>query len=303
MKKYKKILLISGLILTTGSTAMAQKTAAAKINDPADKPASGITVFHYVAEKQRHYSVSNCIPGSDVELYTNPGGGSVAATAIADEKGEAHFLIDAETPVAFAINHSRVNAQGIAGSGKVMPVTEPALIIDNLDAVKIGDEVQLSWKAGVLVGDKWAFTIQKSEDNNSFTDIATVDARSAKNLQGYAWTDKNADAKSVLFYRVEARSTDGNKAASAAAAVKITGKPVFAVQPTLFDNTIQVTVQADKLPATYTITDITGRMRLTNGVINAVGQKVTLSNLSSGTYALSVTNKDGKSSVQLIMKK
>jgi hypothetical protein len=302
MKQYKKLLLISGLILTAGTAAMAQKTAA-KIADPTSKPAAGVAVFHYVAEKQRHYSVSNCIPGSDVELYTNPGGGSVAASAIADEKGEAHFMIDAETPVAFAINHSRINAQGIAGSGKVMPVTKPALEIDNLDAVKIGDEVQLSWKAGVLVGDKWAFTIQKSEDNNSFTDIATVDARSVKNLQGYNWTDKNADAKNVLFYRVEARSTGGNKAASASVAVKITGKAVFAVQPTLFDNTVQVTVPADKLPATYTVTDITGRMRLTNGVLNAVGQKVTLSNLSSGTYALSVTNKDGKSSVQLIMKK
>ena len=302
MKKYKKIVLVSGFILTAGTAAMAQKTAAAKVNDPADKPASGVAVFHYVAEKQRHYTVSNCVPGSDVELYTNPGGGSVAASAIADENGVAHFSVDAGTPVAFAINHNRINAKGIAGSGKVMPVNEPVLEIDNLDAVKIGDEVQLSWKAGVLVGDKWAFTIQKSEDNASFTDIATVDARNAKNLQGYAWTDKNADAKTVLFYRVEARSTDGNKAASASAAVKVTGKAVFTVQPTLFDNTVQVTVPADKLPATYTVTDITGRMRLTSGVINAVVQKVTLSNLGSGTYAMAVTNKDGKRSVQMIMK-
>jgi hypothetical protein len=301
MKQYKKIMLISGFVLTATTAVVAQKTTAAKI-DPAEKPAQSVAVFHYVAEKQRHYTVSNCVPGSDVELYTDPGGGRVAASAIADAKGVAHFLIDAATPVAFAINHNRVSANGIAGSGKVMPVNEPALEIELVDAVKIGDEVQLGWKAGVLMGDKWAFVIQKSEDNTNFEDIATVDARSVKNLQGYAWTDKNAEAKTVLFYRVEARSNDGNRAASSSAAVKLSGKAVFTVQPTLFTNTVQVTVPADKLPATYTITDITGRLRLTGGVINAVGQKVTLSNLSSGTYAMSVTNKEGKHSVQLIMK-
>ncbi len=300
MKQYKKIMLIPVLIAVAGTAAMAQKASGVNIAAPADKPA--VAVFHYVAEKQRHYTVSNCVPGSDVELYTNPGGGSVAASAIADEKGEAHFLVDAATPVAFAINHNRINANGIAGSGKVMPVNEPVLEIDELDAVKIGDAVQLSWKAGVLISDKWAFVIQKSEDNSHFTDIATVDARSVKNLQGYAWTDKNADAGNVLFYRVEARSTDGNRVASSPAAVKLSGKAVFTVQPTLFDNTVQVTVPADKLPATYTVTDITGRIRLTSGVLNAVGQKVTLSNLSAGTYAMAVTNKDGKRSVQMIMK-
>jgi hypothetical protein len=300
MKQYKKLLLISGLMITAATGAKAQNTAA-KVKAAVADPTSGVAVFHYIAEKQRHYTVSNCVPGSDVDLYTNPSGGSVAATTIADKKGEAHFLIDAATPVAFAINHSRVNEQGIAGSGKVMPVKEPVLEIDNIDAVKIGDAVQLSWSAGVL-DDNWAFTIQKSEDNHIFTDVATVDARNVKNLAGYAWTDKNADAKSVLFYRVEARNTGGNKAASSAVAVKITGKQVFAVQPTMFSNTVQVTVPGNKLPATYSITDITGRIRLTSGVINAVGQKVTLSSLSPGTYTMSVTNKEGKNSVQLIFK-
>jgi hypothetical protein len=296
MKQYKKLLLLSGLIIT-GSVAMAQQPEAAK----AKKADKGVAVFHYVADNQRHYVVSNCVPGSDVDLYSSPQGGSVTASTIADEKGEAHFIIGADVPVAFAINHSRVNERGIAGNGKVMPVKEPKLVIDNMDAVKISDDVQLTWSAGVL-GDNWTFTIQKSEDNTVFTDIATVEARQVKNMQGYAWTDKEAEAKSVLFYRVEARNTTGNKAASAAVAVKVTGKQVFAVQPTLFTNSVQVTVPGDKLPATYIITDIAGRSKLASGVINAVGQNIRL-NLLPGTYAIQVTNKLGTSSSQLIFKK
>jgi hypothetical protein len=301
MKRYKKLLLLALPTVLCGTSAMAQEQAKTADCKKCTEAIPAVTVFHYIVAAERHYVVGNCVPGSDVFLYTTPSGGSVAAGAIADDKGEAHFIVGRNVPVAFAINHSRPNEQGIAGTGKVMPVKEAGLVIDNVDVTKINNEVQLNWTAGVTDGD-WAFTIQRSTDNILFTDIATVDARQVKTTQGYAWTDKDADAKSVLFYRVEARNTTGDKGASPAVAVKVSAKPVFAVQPTLFDNSVQVTVPADKLPATYTVTDITGRITITGGVINATGQNIRL-NLASGTYALRVTNKLGKSSVQLIVRK
>jgi hypothetical protein len=73
------------------------------------------------------------------------------------------------------------------------------------------------------------------------------------------------------------------------------------VQPTLFTSSVQVTVPGDKLPATYTITDIAGRTKFATGVVNSVGQNIRL-NLAAGTYAIVVTNKLGKTSSQLIFK-
>ncbi len=284
-------MLALGLLVTGVSFAQQDQNTTPKAN--------GVNVFHYVTNSQRHYVVSNCVPNSDVELYNSPDGGKLVASTVADAKGEAHFYINDDLPVAFAINHNRVNEFGVSGTGMVMPVDQPSVVIKDVDVAKTNDEVLLNWKGTVETKD-WVFVIQKSDDNIHFTDIASVDARTAGASLSYNWTDKMV-SNAAAFYRVEARNKVGNRAATDAEAISGTGKPQFAVQPTVFESVVQLTIAADKLPATYTITDVLGRTKYSTGVVNSPRQSIKLS-VPVGTYALSVTDNKARRSSQIIIR-
>ncbi len=302
MKRYKITLFAMALLCSGAGFAQERNQPTTKNCSNCGAVAPGVSVFHYVTNNQRHYVVGNCVPNSDVELYNSPDGGTLVASTIANAKGEAHFYIDNELPVAFAINHNRVNELGVAGTGMVMPVDQPGVVIRNTDVSRTTDEVLLNWNATVATGD-WVFVIQKSEDNIHFTDAATVAARSAGTAAAYSWTDKQAaDQPAVVYYRVEARNHAGNKAATDAAAVKGNGKALFAVQPTVFESVVQLSIAADKLPASYIITDVLGRNKYATGVVNSPRQNIRLT-LPTGTYALSVTDNKARRSSQIIIRK
>jgi hypothetical protein len=303
MKQYK--LSILAVVLMASGSAFGQSGEAAKTKDCTTCPSKdkAVGVFHYVANNERHYVVSNCVPNSDVELYDRPDGGKLVASTIADAKGEAHFYVENDLPVAFAINHNRVNELGVAGSGMVMPVSQPGIIINNTEVVKTAEEVLLNWNAAVAATD-WYFVIQKSTDNEHFVDAATINARGTGSAVAYTWTEKPiADQQSqTIYYRVEARNKAGNKAATEAAPVQGSGKAFFTAQPTVFEGNLQIAISADRLPAVYTVTDMLGRTKYATGIINVSRQGIRL-NLPTGTYAISLVDNKARRSTQLIMRK
>jgi hypothetical protein len=304
MKQNKKIFLAAAaLCLSLGAAAQQERKAvvAGGCETCGGGDKAGITVFSYIAAAQRHYVVYGSVPGSDVELYSAPSGGEIVAVVTADEKGEARFSISPETAVAFAINHNRVNDKGIAGNGHVTVLPPAAISLDNFEVNTVSYDAVLNWRAATLAGD-WVFVVQKSNDNINFTDVASVDARGGDGVQGYSYSCKKAEDIAVQYFRVEARERSGVKVTSDSKISKSSTKSFFTVQPSLFENSLQLTIARDKLPAGYVVTDAMGRTKYASGVVNNVRQSINLAVLS-GTYILRVTDRKGVSSSQMVIRK
>lgn len=303
MKINKKIT-ISALLVCVFATGYAQKQKKAAISAECQTCAAhqaGITVLNYVTNQQKQYVVTGCVPGSDVELYATPSGGWVVATETADEKGAAHFSVSPETPVAFALNHNRVSANGVAGNGHIIQIPQPALNLDGFELSNFAGDVVLRWKASITAGD-WAFVVQRSNDNVTFTDVAKLTAKESAGELLYDYTCPKEQG-AAQYYRIEARDISGARVALEAISAKNKVKAQFQVQPTVFSNTLQITMPQDKLPATYVISDLAGRAKYVTGRINVSRQSIQVALAAAGTYVLQVTDNKGLSSSQMIIKK
>jgi hypothetical protein len=303
MKQNKKIFLAAAaLCFCFGAAAQQErKVVVAAGCETCGGDKAGITVFNYITAEQRHYIVKGCVPGSDAELYSSPSGGELVAVVTADEKGEAHFRVSPETAVSFAINHNRVNDNGIAGNGHVTILPPAAFNLDNFEVNTVNYDVVLNWRAATLAGD-WVFVVQKSNDNINSADVASVDAREGDALQGYSYNCKKAADIAVQYFRLEAREKTGVKVTADAKLSKSSTKSFFSVQPALFENSLQLTVAPDKLPAGYVVTDAMGRTKYASGVVNNVRQTINLAVLP-GTYILRVTDRKGVSASQMVIRK
>src|SRR5882762_955070 len=112
----KKRISLFVLSMVLGTTLMAQQNIAAGKKSSCSScsaAGSGIFAFKYITDNKLNYKVTNCVPLSDIEMYSSPSGGTVVAYATADEQGEAVISLPEKVSVAFALNHYRVNEKGI----------------------------------------------------------------------------------------------------------------------------------------------------------------------------------------------
>lgn len=259
-----------------------------------------VNVLSYVVGNQHFLSVKGCVPGSDVELYSASSGGRRVNIKTADEKGSASFSFGAKPAVAFALNHNRLNEAGVAGNGQVKTIGDPELVVKEVDASAAGG-VRISWKAGVANSD-WTFIVQRSSDNRQFEDVGTVAPRLTNGtVTSYSLDDKEPGDASYLYYRVRARHISGEEVDCGEDLVKFGPKAFFTASPTVFNNSVQLVMDKDKLPATYMVTDMAGRIKFASGTVSSAKQAINLS-LQPGSYIISVTDKKGKASSQLLIR-
>jgi hypothetical protein len=259
-----------------------------------------VNVLSYVIENQHFLSVRGCVPGSDVELYSSSSGGERVNVKAADEKGTASFSFRSKPRVAFALNHNRLNAAGVAGNGQIQTIGAPELVVREMKASSSGG-VRITWKAGVASKD-WTFVVQRSRDNRQFEDVGTVAPHLTNGtVTSYSLDDKEPGDAPYMYYRVRARHTSGEEIVCGNDLVKFGPKAFFTASPTVFNNSVQLVMDSDKLPATYTVTDMAGRTKYASGTVKSAKQSITLS-LQPGSYIISVMDRKGRASSQVLIR-
>ena len=302
----KKRISLFVLSLLMGATLVAQyKTAANKSSgcSNCDQAASGIFAFKYITDNNLNYKVMACVPFSDIEMYSSPSGGSVVAYATADEKGEAVISFSEKTTVAFALNHSRVNENGISGKGQIFNLTRDAIldIESPLLNADNANSVTVSWKANSF-GNSWDFNVQKSVNGKTFVTVASMASGNSGAMRTY--TIKNAIPGSgggAVYYRVEAR----NKATGAViqTAVKDLSLPKAALfTTTVINNRVWIHFSNTvSYPATYSLTDVSG-VKVATGVLKSDNQVIDISSYQVKNYILSVTDSKNNFGSQILFK-
>jgi hypothetical protein len=301
----KKTISIFVLGIGLSTTLMAQQNMAANKNGDCrscNAAGSGIFAFKYITDNKLNYKVTNCIPFSDIEMYSSPSGGSVVAYATADEKGEAVISLPEKTKVAFALNHYRVNEKGVAGKGQVYTTGNPVLDIESpvLNAEN-ANSITVNWKANTF-GSNWDFTVQKSENGINFTTVAGIASHNSNAATNY--TTKNTISKpgsSTVYYRIEARNR------KTGAVVQTAVKNVDIPKPVLFtaiNYNNQVRVHFSDLvsyPAIYSFTE-PGGIKVATGILKSNDQVIDISSYQTKIYILSIKDSKNNTGLQSLLK-
>jgi len=301
----KKRISIFVLSLFMGSALMAQNNTADKSNDchGCGVGGSGIFAFKYITDNQLHYKVADCVPFSDIEMYSSPSGGAVVAYATADKNGEALINLSDKVIVAFALNNYRVNEKGIAGKGQiyslaadpVLDIESPVLNADNANSVTV------NWKANSF-GAGWDFNVQRSLNGKNFITVANIASGNSRGIRGYdiknTITEPNT---STVYYRIEARNS------KTGVVIQTDVKELNMPKPPLFtaiNSNNRVRIHFSELvtyPAVYTFTEMQGT-KIASGVLKANDQVIDISSYQTKVYVLTISDSKNNTGSQKLLK-
>lgn len=303
MKKRISIFMLS---LMLGTSLLAQQNmAAGKKSDcsSCNAAGSGIFAFRYITDNTLNYKVTNCVPFSDVEMYSSPSGGAVVAYATSDEKGEALISLPEKVPVAFALNHYRISEKGVAGKGQVYTMGNPVLDIESpvLHADN-ANSVTVNWKANAFGTAGWDFNIQRSVNGINFVTVDNI--VSDNSGTGKTYSTKNIISEpgiSTVYYRIEARNRQtGIVIQTAVKDINLPKLPLFTAIS--FNNRVRVHFSDQvTFPATYSFTEVQG-VKVATGILKSNDQVIDISSYQTKIYILSISDSKNNTGSQMLLK-
>ncbi len=168
------------------------------------------------------------------------------------------------------------------------------------------EKVQLTWTTAQTINFK-NFTVQRSTDGNSFSNITTVAAPNSNSSvpQSYTYTDLQVNSTNI-YYRLALTDMDGTVTYSAVIHLQNTNTTAIKIYPTLVENN-NVYIESGKTiaHAKAVVYDMNGRVLVEQTLENTQGrQSVTLNgSIKSGSYIVSVTDGSNQLAKQIIIVK
>jgi hypothetical protein len=169
----------------------------------------------------------------------------------------------------------------------------------NFKAVKKNNIAQLTWSTAFEQNNK-GFEIQRGADGINFTAIGWVNGiGNSSVMNNYSFIDKTP-VKGNNFYRFKQIDLDDRSKLSDIQKLIFDAGMDFTVFPNPVKNTAQVQLNEDA--ALVKLTDISGKELWHKENIKAGILTIPVQQLSNGVYILQITNSNGETTVQKIMK-
>jgi uncharacterized delta-60 repeat protein len=171
--------------------------------------------------------------------------------------------------------------------------------LTNFKAIKKNNIAELSWSTSFEQNNK-GFEIQRSNDGVNFNAIGWVDGiGNSSTVNNYSFTDK-APAKGNNFYRFKQIDLDNRIKLSDIQKLVFDATVDLIVFPNPVKNIAQVQLNEDA--ALIKLTDMNGKELWRKENIKAGILSIPILQWSNGIYVLQVTNSDGRTVAQKIMK-
>jgi hypothetical protein len=241
---------------------------------------TGTTLIHFTVDDQAYYLISNCNPGSNVELFSQKWGGKGLMTLLADSTGSARVKTDTSFKPAFALNRNRRNENGKIGNGTVGFTPEAEFSLDNMTMSLSGDNVQINWQGKACNDTLINYTVVKTK--NGTTDVLCTYTGN-KDGQYYSYVGEyDADAVySIQIFNI----TAGLRYQTP---INVAGRTnEIQVFPTVVSNNVNIIVPAKNAVNEYRIIDMQGRVVM-SGALYTGKNNLSLKNLAPGNYLVSV---------------
>ena len=158
-----------------------------------------------------------------------------------------------------------------------------------INAVQVGKTIQTNWHTSTELNTSH-FTIQRSTDGSSFTDIGTVKAVGS-GANGYSFTDIHP-TDGINYYRLKSVDKDGSSTYSKVVSVAITN---YELPITVYPNPSKskVTVMGNHIVSVQVV-DNMGRVIKTQVLKDATNPTLSVGSLPVGVFHLRVQTTDGK---------
>jgi Secretion system C-terminal sorting domain len=144
------------------------------------------------------------------------------------------------------------------------------------------------------------FAIERSVDGDVFSKIGEVKGNgNSTTTQNYQYTDATP-VKGINYYRLRQVDFDGTEDVSKTVSINFDGKggSKAKVYPTLVSNVVNIELSSDAKTA-LSVSDVTGRVILTQNTEGAYYQTMNLGTLSSGLYFLNIRSNEGTETVKI----
>ncbi len=269
-------------------------------------PGSAVSVRLYMTAKELADMIATSGSGvtgvNDIAVYKNNDACGTAMASVAAGQTVTGRYVQSTYGHAIQFNVTSFSSFYFLSSASTLPFD-----LFSFTGKAQGDAAQLEWVVN-NEADVVSYTVQRSLDNTTFEDIATVDA---KHLQSsnitYNYTDFNAGKlASTVYYRIHSNENSGSRKFSDIisvnfASLMVTGVSVFP-NPVTEKTTVLINAIADET-ANLKIIDNTGRV-IKVIVVNLVKGKnsiqLDLTKFKTGIYFIDINGKAISEKVKLI---
>lgn len=231
----------------------------------------------------------NIYGGTPLAIITST---TISGTLGGGGVGDAFTCVPCNTPLVFASTITGATSGCVIATIGVVPVK-----LTNFTVTSNNNSSLLKWTATSEIGTV-KYTVQKSTDGRSFTDVATINGKQLP-LNEYSFTDASV-ATSSSFYRIKATEVTGNITYSEVVMVKNQNDFGFSVYPNPASEAFKITLPSKFLPATVEVINAQGAVvhtAKTNQSTYTVNQY-----LQKGVYAVRVTGSNSESLTQRLIK-
>jgi Secretion system C-terminal sorting domain len=177
------------------------------------------------------------------------------------------------------------------------PIALP-LVFTAFTAQRQAANVQLNWTTGIP-GNLASFTVQRSGDGVTFSNIATVPAPGVQSA--YAYTDVNAPT-TVLYYRILATELSGQQALSI---IQVVGTSAAASAVQIFPNPVAgggtFTLITPAAGLKYVSIYNTAGLLVQQAAYTDTSKEISTAGWSAGTYLIRIIMPDGSSVIEKII--
>ena len=182
----------------------------------------------------------------------------------------------------------------------VQPVS---LVSFNLNSNTSG--VSLSWKTASETNNSH-FTIQRSTDGATFATIGTIKGgKNTNSLSSYSFTDPNPVSGATNYYRLTQVDLDGKQTQLGDRSIKVAALARYSVYPNPASDELTISLAGEENGScNVKITDYSGRVLVSSDRKLEGGlMKLSISEIPSGIYLLSVTSATVNQTSSILIRK
>ncbi len=183
-------------------------------------------------------------------------------------------------------------AGGAAGSATPLPIE-----LLSFDAVLNESVVDISWVTASEVNNDY-FTLERSQDAFYFSPIDTIDGSGTTSAQIHYYRTDHNPLQGVSYYRLKQTDFNGLFSYSNTISVNFTGIEIIAALPNPAVESVTFIINtSEDMDATYSITDVEGRLAKKERVMFSKGitvLKIDITSLAQAVYIIKIVSDDNK---------
>jgi hypothetical protein len=233
--------------------------------------------------------LTGVVTGTSVTLYTTT---INALYALVDASGYNNNITGAFTSLASAPTNTAFRGVALAPTAVALPLT-----LTSFNASFNGSAAQLTWKSVNEVSVK-GFSIERSIDGVTFTEIAFVNANNLAGENSYSYKD-NSITSGANYYRIKTVGKDGALKLSQVLVINNRAGIKASVFPNPVTSSLTVNHTSATLGAKLSVLTLEGKLIKSLSVQQgAVQTSVSVSELIKGNYLLIYENSGAKTTTK-----